>query len=145
LIEEELAPFGHEDTRRFSISGPDIMLAPAIAQSLALTLHELTTNAAKYGALSTDGGSLDLSWLINGDGVLSIDWRESGGPPTSSPQKKGFGTRILFAGVEQQLNGKAEMEWLEDGLRCKLFIPNANASDGAQAMSGVDSNLVAPG
>jgi PAS domain S-box-containing protein len=143
LIEEELAPFDHEDRRRFSISGPDIILAPSIAQSLALTLHELTTNAAKYGALSTDGGSLNLSWLISSDGVLSIDWWEQGGPPTVSPQEKGFGTRILFAGVEQQLNGKAEMEWLQEGLRCKLTIPNASAS--AQEMSGIESRLVAQG
>lgn len=125
LVEEELAAFNNEDGARFNLSGPDILLMPDKAQSLALSLHELTTNAAKYGALSVENGSVDVSWSISDDGTLSINWREKGGPPIVEPTRKGFGTRILFAGVEQQLNGKAEMDWQPDGLVCRLSIPRA--------------------
>lgn len=122
IVEEELEPF-RKSADSFEISGPDIMLAPAIAQSLALSLHELATNAAKYGALSVEKGTLTVAWRVLPDGSLRIDWKEQGGPPAVEPKKKGFGTKILFASVDQQLSGKAEIDWLATGLQCRLSIP----------------------
>lgn len=137
LVEDELAPYRKATDRRLNVSGPDIMLAPAVAQSLALTLHELATNAAKYGALSSETGALKVSWRLHPGGMLGIEWREEGGPKVTAPKKKGFGTRILFASVEQQLNGKAELDWQEAGLRCNLSIPLDKAMAGTPANEAI--------
>ena len=122
LVEEELAPYRTGETAKVETSGPNVSLQPAAAQSLALALHELVTNAAKYGALSSMSGRVHLSWELN-PGTLVLKWTESGGPPTQPPSSPGFGTRIITASIEGQLAGQAVFDWRPEGLQCVLSVP----------------------
>ena len=128
LVDEELAPYRIGNPEKIKITGPEILLQPASAQTLALALHELATNAAKYGALSTTCGQLHLGWQLS-DGKLTIDWSETGGPATQVPKVSGFGTRIILASVERQLRGCAEFDWRNEGLRCVISVPLRSAMD----------------
>jgi two-component sensor histidine kinase len=136
LVEEELAPFGSRHTGRLRFQGPSITLRPAAAQSLALVLHELATNAAKYGALSDDAGQLEVEWCrtnVDDRAVVEILWSESGGPPVREPEQMGFGSNIIRTSVERQLRGRVSKEWRPEGLLCRLRIPSlevATAHDG---------------
>jgi PAS domain S-box-containing protein len=120
LIDEELAPYATGD--QVSLGGTDIQLQPATAQTLALALHELVTNSAKYGALSTLSGRLSLNWGIDGD-VLQMVWEERDGPLVEKPASRGFGTRSVIASIESQLGGQAEFDWRTEGLICRLSVP----------------------
>ena len=100
------------------------MLLPATAQAVALALHELATNAAKYGALSTETGTLSVTWRADGD-ALVLDWTETGGPPTAEPARLGFGLTIVRSSIEAQFRGGVSYEWRREGLRCTLSIPAA--------------------
>ena len=91
LVDEELAPYRVGNTDKIKVVGPEVLLQPASAQTLALALHELATNAAKYGALSSMSGQLQLSWQLS-DGNLVLEWNEAGGPATIAPTVNGFGT-----------------------------------------------------
>src|SRR4051794_26837532 len=124
LLNEELAPFrsGHSD--RISLSGPEVLLEPTKAQTLALALHELAVNAAKYGALSAAAGKLTLRWEVQPDALI-IHWYENDGPPARAPSATGFGTQIITRSIERQLGGKVEFEWAPAGLRCTLTVPRA--------------------
>jgi PAS domain S-box-containing protein len=122
LVEEELAPYRTGETAKVETSGPNVSLQPAAAQSLALALHELVTNAAKYGALSSMSGRVHLAWELN-PGTLVLRWTESGGPPTQSPSSPGFGTRIITASIEGQLAGLTVFDWRPEGLQCVLSVP----------------------
>jgi PAS domain S-box-containing protein len=124
LIEEELAPFMTNDVSRVMLSGPAIQLEPATAQTLALALHELATNAAKYGALSSLEGSLELVWSAHPEG-LELEWRETAGPQVKIPARQGFGTRSVITSVETQLGGQAHFDWRPEGLYCRLLVPVA--------------------
>ncbi|MFO1061994.1 MAG: response regulator [Dongiaceae bacterium] len=131
LVGEELAPF-RRPGRQIEAFGPVISLRPGSAQSLALALHELATNAAKYGALSVPEGGLTLTWTVE-DGRLVLRWTESGGPPVTPPTRKGFGTKVIGASIEQQLGGAAELDWHGDGLRCRLSVPQRHIESGRPA------------
>ena len=121
LIEEEMAPHRNGDVKRFALSGPALSLEPRAAQSLALALHELATNAAKYGALSQPAGRLQVSWDKGPDGFM-LRWTETGGPvPTA--KSSGFGLRVIRASIEQQLGGRVRFDWKETGLDCLLHVP----------------------
>ncbi len=120
LIDEELAPYAMGE--QVMLSGPEVQLLPATAQTVALALHELVTNSAKYGALSAETGRLSLNWENQG-GVLKIVWSEAGGPPVEKPATRGFGTRSVIASIELQLGGKAEFDWRPEGLVCSLSVP----------------------
>jgi PAS domain S-box-containing protein len=120
LIDEELAPYSMSG--RIRASGAEVQLQPATAQSLALAFHELVTNSAKYGALSSLTGQLRVSWDIIDD-MLTVTWEESGGPLVQEPTTRGFGTRSLMASVESQLGGQARFEWRPEGLICRLLVP----------------------
>ena len=120
LVDEELAPYAIGD--QITLRGTDIQLEPATAQTLALALHELVTNSAKYGALSTLSGHLSLKWGIEG-GVLELVWEEKGGPRVEKPAARGFGTRSVIASIESQLGGQAEFNWRSEGLICRLSVP----------------------
>ncbi|EGY02570.1 two-component response regulator [Nitrospirillum viridazoti Y2] len=122
LVREEMAPYQSGDMPRVVFDGPDVMLLPATAQSLALSIHELATNAAKYGSLSVPTGSVRLTWHCRAD-VLTLTWRETGGPSATSPQSRGFGIRAITESVERQLCGRVEMNWLPTGLVCTFSIP----------------------
>ena len=123
LIDDELAPYQRiADAAKSEAGGPPIALQPATAQILALALHELATNAVKYGALSSESGAVKVSWELNA-GRLNLQWTESGGPATSPPTSRGFGTKLITATCETQLGGKAKFDWLTEGLRCTLSVP----------------------
>jgi PAS domain S-box-containing protein len=120
LVDEEIAPYSSGDQIEFY--GPELKLQPATAQTLALALHELVTNSAKYGALSTLSGRLRIGWEVRGD-ALQLTWEEKGGPPVEAPLSRGFGTRSVIASIETQLGGKAEFDWKAEGLVCQLSVP----------------------
>ncbi|HEY0849135.1 MAG TPA: HWE histidine kinase domain-containing protein [Bradyrhizobium sp.] len=119
LVDEEFAPYSGN---QIILSGPEVQLRPATAQTLALALHELVTNSAKYGALSTLSGRLSVNWKDE-DGLLSLVWQEEGGPPVCKPTSQGFGTRSVLASIESQLGGRADFEWRSEGLLCRLSVP----------------------
>jgi PAS domain S-box-containing protein len=122
LVEEELHAFSVE--RRVSVEGPDANLAPTVAQGLAIALHELATNAVKYGSLSTDGGRILVTWgLPDKDGLVQMTWLERGGPPVSEPTRTGFGTTLLRRALSGVIGGSVEFEWPVEGLCCRLRFP----------------------
>ncbi len=125
LIEEELAPYSLGG--QIDLSGSQVQLLPATAQTLALALHELFTNSAKYGALSTRTGRLAIGWRVEDD-MLVLIWEETGGPLVRQPQARGFGTKSLLASVESQLGGQAQFDWRPEGLLCRLDVPMARKS-----------------
>jgi PAS domain S-box-containing protein len=120
LVDEELAPYATGD--QIACGGSDIQLQPATAQTLALALHELVTNSAKYGALSTHSGRLNINWQIDRD-ILKMVWEEKDGPVVEKPASRGFGTRSVIAAIESQLGGQAEFDWRSEGLICRLSVP----------------------
>ncbi len=120
LVDEELAAYSIGD--RIAFYGPDIQLQPATAQTLALVLHELVTNSAKYGALSILSGRLTIKWEIHAD-VLQVVWEEKDGPLVKKPASGGFGTRNVITSIESQLGGQAEFDWHSEGLICRLSVP----------------------
>ncbi len=140
LVAEELAPYRSGD--KVEIQGPHISLLPATAQGIALALHELATNAAKHGALSSPGGKVKLDWELKPD-ALTLNWIENGGPATAPPSTRNFGLKVIVASVEQQLSGKAAFDWDPNGLRCRLSVPRSelNKSRVFQAVrDGGDKN-----
>jgi PAS domain S-box-containing protein len=124
IVEEEMAPYHATHRQRVITEGPAVVLLPATAQAVALALHELATNAAKYGALSTETGTLTVRWQT-GDDALMLDWIETGGPPTAEPARLGFGLTIVRSSIEAQFRGGVCYDWRPDGLRCQLSIPAA--------------------
>src|SRR6185503_13790714 len=124
IVEEELAPYRSGRDDRVVTDGPPALLLPATAQAVALALHELATNAAKYGALSREGGRLKLTWTV-GKEAAELQWTESGGPRTEPPSSLGFGLSIVRASIEAQFRGGVVYDWRPDGLHCRLSIPSA--------------------
>jgi two-component sensor histidine kinase len=106
------------------IDGPAIILEPSRAQAIAISLHELATNAAKYGSLSAAGGHVEISWSITEGGKLTLRWIESGGPTATPPTHCGFGTRIM-QNIIGQLGGQVRCDWRDQGLACEITLPLA--------------------
>jgi len=136
LIAEELAPYRTNDQDQVQASGPRIVLQPAAAQTLALVLHELVTNAAKYGALSSLSGKVKLAWISDGRNI-DFTWTESGGPATSKPAALGFGTRIVLASIERQLGGRVGFDWQPQGLTCTFSMPQQGDKKEAAVRYGI--------
>jgi two-component sensor histidine kinase len=121
-VETALAPY-RSGTDQFTISGPQTMIGSKQALSLALGLHELATNATKYGALSQPGGHVDIAWAIEtGDGTptFTFHWQESGGPPVSVPERQGFGSVLITRVLKADFGGSLELNYEETGLVCRL-------------------------
>jgi PAS domain S-box-containing protein len=122
IATQELAPYSREgETTRVRIDGPQVLLKPDIAQAIAVILHELATNAAKYGALSTTDGMVELKWSHEADGRLILCWSERGGPVVRTPTKQGFGTRVI-GGMIGQFKGTTRFDWRTDGLVCEIDL-----------------------
>jgi PAS domain S-box-containing protein len=121
VARRELAPYSEKDEGRVRIDGPQVLLEPDAAQAIAVALHELATNAAKYGALCVPNGQITLKWTHNADGRLVLHWTETGGPTVKIPAHRGFGTRIIERMIGQ-LKGKAHFDWHADGLVCEITL-----------------------
>jgi len=120
LVLDELAPYHSDGRQRVSAVGPSLVLMPEQAQLVAMAVHELATNAAKYGSLSVECGKVDVSWSAF-EGALTLVWRESGGPPVSAPKKLGFGTKIISS-LGGSHRGRTDFQWLADGLTFTLEL-----------------------
>ena len=103
------------------MAGPDVVLEPDAAQAVAIAVHELATNAAKYGALSVPGGRVKVTWALS-RGELAIQWSENGGPSVQAPARKGFGSTIIETLLQRQLKGDVRFDWRDSGLRCELVL-----------------------
>lgn len=121
VVTSTLAPHC-SDGDRAKISGPEVALDGRRAHALTLALHELATNAAKYGALSTDTGWIDISWTVT-DGELCFMWREHDGPPVIPPERRGFGSALISRNLGLAFRGKVDLDFNEDGLTCRLVAP----------------------
>jgi PAS domain S-box-containing protein len=122
VARQELAPYSARDKERVRIDGPQILLEPNAAQVIAVTLHELATNAAKYGSLSVPNGQISLTWLHEADGRLILRWSEMGGPiVVQMPTHRGFGSRIIERMISQ-LKGKTSFDWRREGLVCEIAL-----------------------
>ena len=118
VLDEELAPYKGFGTGEVRLCGPRLQLRPQSAQSLALIVHELATNAAKYGALSVAGGGLEVNWQVGSDPdrTVVLEWRERGGPRAVRPLREGLGSRLIEASMARQFRGTADYSWDEKGL-----------------------------
>ncbi|MGC2155704.1 MAG: sensor histidine kinase, partial [Pseudolabrys sp.] len=121
IATQELAPYSEKNQRRVRIDGPPVLLEPDVAQAVAITLHELATNAAKYGALALLDGELELQWSHDADGRLHLRWTESSGPKVQQPTQMGFGGRIIERMIAQR-SGKTHFDWRADGLVCEITL-----------------------
>ena len=121
VARQELAPYIQKNEARVRIEGPPVLLEPSTAQAIAVTLHELATNAAKYGALSATEGQIEVKWSHTADGLLILLWTETGGPPVKTPTRQGFGGKII-KGVIEQLKGRTRFDWRPEGLVCEITL-----------------------
>ncbi|MBL8774208.1 MAG: PAS domain-containing protein [Phenylobacterium sp.] len=123
IVQVALAPF---DEARIQASGAEVRLGARAAIALSMALHELATNAAKYGALSGDAGRVILGWRAHCEGEqarFELEWREVGGPPVTPPRRRGFGWRLLSQGLRADLNGEAELHFDPEGVVCRISAP----------------------
>jgi len=126
IIDEIVAPSCGASVERCSFSGPSVRLAPQMALTIAIALHELSTNAAKYGALSNNEGKISIDWNETGvgsDRKLWLRWVESGGPRVDAPRERGFGTRVIERSLAGEHNAKVKLEFLTSGVRCEIEAP----------------------
>jgi len=121
IATQELAPYSEMDETRAHVDGPSVLLEPNAAQAIAMTLHELATNAAKYGSLSKPKGRVDLTWVHKPDGRLILQWIEAGGPAVQMPTRQGFGSRVIKKLIEQ-LKGNTRFDWRPEGLVCEITL-----------------------
>jgi two-component sensor histidine kinase len=131
LVRAQLSPFADLMGSRIVVRGPKLRLNAASAQAVGLALHELATNAGKYGALSTDRGRVDICWT---DGeTFTMSWVERQGPPVSTPERRGFGTTVMEAMAERSVDGTVDLDYAPSGLAWRLTCPAANALEPANS------------
>ena len=126
LLSGSLAPYAAAAPERIVLRGEDLVLRPRAVLTLAMAVHELTTNAAKYGALSLSGGSVEVRWeplQTDGRKILRLEWSESGGPEVKVPTRRSFGSRLIEGSIRAELNGTAQLTYAPEGLRCEMLIP----------------------
>jgi PAS domain S-box-containing protein len=127
LVRAQLSGFWDQIGTRISFAGPGVQLLPAAAQSIGMALHELATNASKYGSLSNPTGTIKLTWEILGQGrdIFFMSWIEEGGPLVIPPTSHGFGQKVIVQMIQSSLNGTAEIEYLPSGLVWRLRSPSS--------------------
>lgn len=126
IVEMALRPHRNETEARFDVDGPRVPLSPKTALAFAMALHELATNATKYGALSNNKGRVNLHWAIHRDEepqILRMVWAERGGPPVHQPSRSGFGTRLIQGGLAAELGGSVSLTYHQAGLLCTIEAP----------------------
>jgi PAS domain S-box-containing protein len=124
IVEKALSPF-MAPTRKFDVDGPNIKLLPKSALAVAMAIHELATNAAKYGAMSNGSGCISVHWMVakRDEQHLQLVWTETGGPKVAAPSNKGFGSRLIERGLAGQLGGEALIDYRETGVVCRIIAP----------------------
>jgi two-component sensor histidine kinase len=136
LVRQQLAPFAEAGSARLQLLGPEIVVTTEAAQAIGLALHELATNAIKYGALSMPAGKVTVSWEFEADGIepgrLRLSWLERGGPPVTIPSRKGFGHIVIERMVADALDGEIAMHFPPQGLSWTLCIPPKNLVPGTR-------------
>ena len=141
LLDAEAAAWGAAADTRVSFEGPGVLLMPRAYQALALVIHEMMTNAAKYGALSRSGGTLAVAWTFVGHGDLALTWIESGGPPVRAPARRGFGSVVTTQTIPFELKGETEIEFRLEGVRARFLVP---AEHVREATSPIEEAAAAP-
>jgi len=135
LVRAQLAPFAERAHARIDISGPELELKPNVVHSLTLALHELATNAAKYGALSVPDGRVAIRWEVDdpdgGAGRFRMCWRETDGPPVAPPAKKGFGHVVISEMVASSLRGEVKLDYARQGVQWSIDMPSSDVLRGA--------------
>jgi PAS domain S-box-containing protein len=131
IAAQELAPYLDDHDTRIRFEGPKILLEPNAAQAIAVTLHELATNAVKYGALSDSAGKIELRWAQGQGGEVRLVWTEVGGPSVRRPERRGFGSRLIERTLSQ-FNGVARFDWRSDGLLCELTLHDVKSDRGLE-------------
>jgi PAS domain S-box-containing protein len=138
LVRAQLSPFEDLIGSRVAVCGPKLRLRAASAQAIGLVLHELATNAGKYGALSTQVGRVDVCWGIEGD-TFTMSWIESDGPPVSAPARRGFGTVVMEAMVEHSVDGTVNLDYAPSGLTWRLTCPAARTLETWEQQNSVET------
>jgi PAS domain S-box-containing protein len=123
LIKQELSPYSGGGETRALTNGSTVILKPDVAQAIAVVLHELATNAAKYGALSVAEGHVRVEWSRAADGQLVLRWTEVGGPPVNPPTRKGFGIIVMDSMIREGMKGRVQLDWHAEGLACEITLP----------------------
>ena len=136
LIKSHLAPFMEDDQTRVTLEGPDVIVDPKAAQNIGLALHELATNASKYGALSGTTGRVDIHWSATSQGTFTLEWRECGGPRVKTPKRKGFGQTVLERLTAQALEGQASLSFASEGVIWRIEIPANYLVDREEGRAG---------
>jgi two-component sensor histidine kinase len=126
LVRAQLAHFADLVGPRIAVDGPRLRLNTSAAQAVGLALHELATNAGKYGALSVDSGRVDVHWQLDGD-MFAITWTERNGPPVSPPERRGFGSTVIDSMAKLSVGGEVQLDYAPSGLMWRLTCPAANA------------------
>ena len=131
IVDAALEPFevSNGDVKRIVIDGDNINVPPKMTLALGIALHELATNAVKYGALSNETGSVSITWSLEGD-YLNMRWQEKNGPPVNPPSRKGFGSQVIERGLVHELQGTVNLDYPADGAVCRISIPAAGVSRG---------------
>jgi PAS domain S-box-containing protein len=144
LLSGSLAPYAGAAPDRIVLRGEDVVLRPRAVLTLAMAFHELTTNAAKYGALSAPGGRVEIRWQTapgdSGRPMLRIEWIEQGGPAVVEPERRGFGSKLIEGSIAAEVGGSASLVFEPAGLRCEIVIPleAVTAADTEHEPQGVD-------
>jgi two-component sensor histidine kinase len=131
VVTQAVAPHDGATDPRFAIDGEDLLLPPKMALSLAMALHELCTNAAKYGALAGPRGRVAIDWRVQGSGAgrrLRLRWAEQDGPPVAPPSRKGFGSRLLERGLARELDAEVTLSFPSTGAVCEIDAPILEAA-----------------
>lgn len=123
LLVDTLAPFALD--HHVDVDGPTVRLPQEAAMAFSLATHELATNAAKYGALSRNGGSVKVRWEFGQDGHFRFIWREAGGPRVAPPSRQGFGHRTIHRSMASAIDGKVELDYAPEGLVCSISAPKS--------------------
>ncbi|WP_428032731.1 sensor histidine kinase [Ancylobacter sp.] len=126
MVRSQLGHHLDRENSQFTIEGPSIFLKPEAAQNIGLAIHELSTNAAKYGALSVPTGHIDITWTrkpADAGGGFELLWREAGGPSVSQPAARGFGSLVIERNLARALDGKVELDFAPAGLTCHVSVP----------------------
>ena len=133
LITAETSAFLGEETNRVLADGPPVALLPQAFSTMALVVHELVTNAIKYGALAGEAGHVIIAWGLDAEGNLVLNWHEVGGAPVAVPTRRGFGSTIIHRMVPHELGGEATIDYAPDGLRARFVVPAKHVELGGDA------------